>query len=183
MLLDEIVLPETKPETEWVRGRPLQKVSPKRDHSRIQGRFGAALEAWAQGRGEWGPEWRFRVAPPGEPRRPLVPDLAFVSYERLRGHDLEAIQAPAFAPDVAIEILSKGDRRLDIADKIAVYLSAGTLLVIVVDPARRTVALHDPERATLLCEQDTLVHPALPEFALDLTTLFAALDFTPPAGR
>jgi hypothetical protein len=28
MELDEIVLPETKPETEWVRGRALQKLSP-----------------------------------------------------------------------------------------------------------------------------------------------------------
>jgi len=37
MELDEIVLPETKPETEWVRGRALQKMSPMRDHSLIQG--------------------------------------------------------------------------------------------------------------------------------------------------
>jgi Uma2 family endonuclease len=35
MALHEIVLPETKPETEWVRGRPLQKVSPQRTHSRL----------------------------------------------------------------------------------------------------------------------------------------------------
>jgi hypothetical protein len=32
MSLHEIVLPETKPETEWVRGRALQKVSPTYDH-------------------------------------------------------------------------------------------------------------------------------------------------------
>jgi hypothetical protein len=29
MGIHEIVLPETKPETEWVLGRALQKVSPK----------------------------------------------------------------------------------------------------------------------------------------------------------
>jgi Uma2 family endonuclease len=28
MSLNEIVLPETKPETEWILGRPVQKVSP-----------------------------------------------------------------------------------------------------------------------------------------------------------
>jgi uncharacterized repeat protein (TIGR03803 family) len=33
MPLHEIVLPETKPETEWVCGRALQKVSPQRTHS------------------------------------------------------------------------------------------------------------------------------------------------------
>ena len=69
MSIHEIVLPETKPETEWVRGRALQKVSPKRDHSRLQGALTIALTRWATGRGEVGPEWRFRVAPPGEVRR------------------------------------------------------------------------------------------------------------------
>jgi hypothetical protein len=37
MSILEIVLPETKPETEWVRGRPLQKVSAQRTHSLLQG--------------------------------------------------------------------------------------------------------------------------------------------------
>ncbi len=36
MSLHEIVLPETKPETEWVRGRALQKVSPRYRHARCQ---------------------------------------------------------------------------------------------------------------------------------------------------
>jgi Uma2 family endonuclease len=47
----EIVLPETKPETEWVR---------------LQGALTMRLDRWATGRGEVGPEWRFRVAPRGE---------------------------------------------------------------------------------------------------------------------
>ena len=89
METSEIVLPITEPETEWVRGRPLQKVCPKRDHSRVQGQFLVALSGWGRGRGEVGPEWSFRIAVTGEPRRPLVPDIAFVSYERLSGlsHD------------------------------------------------------------------------------------------------
>ena len=62
-MLHEIVLPATKPETEWVRGRALQKMSPQRDHSRLQGMLNSALMQWAEGRGEVGPEWRFRVAP------------------------------------------------------------------------------------------------------------------------
>jgi hypothetical protein len=35
MSLHEIVLPETKPETEWVRGRALQKVSPTLRHDAL----------------------------------------------------------------------------------------------------------------------------------------------------
>lgn len=92
MPADEIVLPITEPETEWVRERPLQKVSPKRNHARVQAKLSSALDAWSRGRGEVGTEWRFRIAVPGEPRRPLVPDIAFVAFERLRGLGVDDIQ-------------------------------------------------------------------------------------------
>ena len=173
----EIVLPITNPETEWVRERPLRKVSPTRDHSRVQGELGAALLAWARGRGEAGPEWRFRVQPPHEPRRPLVPDLAFVRIERLRGLTHAELQSPAFAPDVAIEILSPGDDPRDVAAKIDVYLRAGTALVLVVDPARRTMTVHDPRQTDVRTTADVFRHEALPDFELALGPFFArALD-------
>ncbi|HEY1868265.1 MAG TPA: Uma2 family endonuclease, partial [Candidatus Cybelea sp.] len=94
MALHEIVLPETKPETEWVRGRALQKVSPQRDHSLLQLQVAMRLSLWGKGRGEVGTEWRFRVAPPGGVRRPLVPDVAYISNERLRPLSDEELQIP-----------------------------------------------------------------------------------------
>lgn len=171
----EIVLPETKPETEWVRGRPLQKVSPQRTHSRLQGELTTQLSRWAVGRGEAGPEWRFRVAPPGELRRPLVPDVAYVSNERLRPLSDQEIEIPPIAPDVAVEILSPGDRRVDLDDKIDVYLRAGSSLVIVVDPRRRTVELYDGEHAVRLNESAAIEHRALPGFSYPVSDLFAVL--------
>jgi hypothetical protein len=63
MQSDEIVLSITKPESEWVRGRAVQKVSQKRDHGRVQAELVAALVSWARGRGEVATEWRFRVQP------------------------------------------------------------------------------------------------------------------------
>jgi Uma2 family endonuclease len=175
MSIHEIVLPETKPETEWVRGRPLQKVSPKRDHSRLQGALTIALTRWATGRGEVGPEWRFRVAPPGEVRRPLVPDVAFVSNERLRPLTDEELELPPIAPDVAVEILSPDDRRIDIDSKIEVYLRAGSSLVVVVDPKRRVVELHDRDETVQLDESGIIEHWALPEFVYPVRDLFAVL--------
>lgn len=175
MAIQEIVLPETEPETEWVRGRALQKVSPKRDHSRLQGALVMRLDRWATGRGEVGPEWRFRVAPPGELRRPLVPDVAYVSNERLRPLSDEEIEVPPLAPDIAVEILSPNDRRIDVDDKIDVYLRAGSSLVIVVDPKRRIVELHDRVQTVHLDETGTLEHSALPDFAYPVRDLFAVL--------
>lgn len=177
MPLDEIVLPITEPETEWVRGRALQKMSPIRDHGRLQMKIATALDLWSRGRGEVATEWRFRIAPPGEPLRPLVPDIAFVSIDRLRGLPHEEIQAPAFAPTVAVEILSPRDNPLDVADKIAVYLHGGSSLVIVVDPKARTMTLRDADGETMLASSDVLRHSALPDFELALAPLFsAALD-------
>jgi Uma2 family endonuclease len=175
MAIHEIVLPETKPETEWVRGRALQKVSPRRDHSLLQGALTIAFTSWAAGRGETGPEWRFRVEPPGEVRRPLVPDVAYVSNDRLRPLSDSEIELPPLAPDVAVEILSPGDRRIDVNDKIAVYLRAGSSLVVVVDPKRRVVELHDCATTAYVNESGIIEHPSLPGFAYSVRDLFGVL--------
>jgi Uma2 family endonuclease len=176
MALSEIVLPTTEPETEWVRGRALQKMSPQRDHARLQTALAAALFPWAKGRGEIGTEWRFRVAPPGAPIRPLIPDISFVRNERLRGLSHEELQIPLLAPDVAFEILSLGDRRDDVDHKISVLLRSGSMLVVVVDPEPRLVELHDVSGTAILGGGGVLEHPALPGFRYPLAELFAELD-------
>jgi Uma2 family endonuclease len=176
MSIHEIVLPITKPETEWILGRAVRKVSPFRTHALLQGRLVALLARWAEGRGEVGTEWRFRIAPAGEIRRPLVPDVSYVSYERLRdleGYDLEL---PPFAPDVAVEILSPGWRRAHLEHKIGVYLAGGSQLVIVVDPAAREARLHDARGERAVRGDEAIEHAALPGFSLALPALFAVLE-------
>ena len=130
MSLHEIVLPETKPETEWVRGRALQKVSPTYDHAALQTLLATALRAWADddAHGRVGTEWRFRVAPPGEVVRPLVPDVGYLSYAALAADaPRDTVQVPLMAPTVAIEILSPDDRRADVGGtRLRPTLAAGT---------------------------------------------------------
>lgn len=175
MPIPDIVLPITEQETEWVRGRPLQKVSPTRSHSLLQSAMLMALNAWAGKRGEVGAEWRFRVTPPGKPARPLVPDVAYIAVERLRGLDGDDLEVPRLSPDVAVEILSPDDRRPDVDDKIATYLAAGSALVVIVDPRKRTVELHDDTSVILLREGETLTHVRLPGFALSISKLFGTI--------
>jgi Uma2 family endonuclease len=178
MGLHEIVLSETKPETEWVRGRALQKTSPTWEHARLQGTLFRILEDWGGAYGQTGSEWRFRLAPANALTRPLVPDVSYVRNERLRGLPHEELQTPHLALDIAVEILSPGDRSADVEDKILVYLAAGTSLVMLVDPRKRSVTLVDAEQRRTLGENETLDHPALPGFSLRLTKLFEAI--TPP---
>lgn len=175
MAARDIVLPFTEPETEWVRGRALQKVSPTRTHSLLQTAVLLALRTWAGNRGEVGAEWRFRVAPEGKPARPLVPDVAYVEVDRLRGLVGDELEVPRLSPNVAVEILSPGDRRADVDDKIATYLAAGSALVMIVDPKRRTVELHDAEASVTLGEEDLLTHLRLPGFTLSVKALFATI--------
>jgi len=178
ILLEEIVLPITEPETEWVRDRPLQKVSPTRSHSRLQLELGVSLNAWALGRGEVGTEWRFRIAPEGGRRRLVVPDISYVANERLRGHTEEELEAPSFAPNGAVEVLSPRDETRDVASKIDVYLRGGVELVIIADPRARTLALHDHSGPLRVLQAGAVQrHAALPDFELDVAGLFArALD-------
>ena len=166
MAAPDIVLPITEPETEWVRGRALQKVSPTRSHSLLQLKLGSELRAWAGRRGEVGSEWRFRVAPPGEPARPLVPDISYVRVDRLRGLTGDDLEVPRLSPD---------DRRADVDDKIATYLAAGSVLVMVVDPKTHVVELHDAQGTVTLHSGDSIAHPQLPGFELSVSNLFAVI--------
>ena len=176
MSIHEIVLPDTKPETEWILGRAVRKVSPFRTHALLQLVVGGALRSWAEGRGEVGSEWRFRPAPAGEIRRPLVPDVSYVSDARLAGLEGRELEAPAFSPDVAVEIRSPDDRARNLEHKIGVYLATGSSLVIVVDPRDRSVRLHDARGVRVLSGDDAIEHSALPGFSLTLPALFAPLD-------
>lgn len=171
----EIILPDdVKPALEWVNGRVLQKVTPKRKHALAQGTFVSALLLWCRERGNGmaGPEWHFQVQPPEEVSRTLVPDVAFVSYERLPMEQMEATDIPRVAPDVVVEVRSPGDRQKDIDEKVRVYLAAGTLVIFLVDPQTKTVSIRDPQGARTVGRDGLIEHSALPGFALEARTLF-----------
>jgi len=167
---------ETEPAMEWLLGRPIQKVSPRYAHALFQRLFAERLGAWAHDRGRVGTEWRFWLAPDGEPERYLVPDVAYLSYARLGRDERAAAEEPHVAPDVAVEIRSPDDRNILVLHKIDVYLRAGTTLVILVDPLKRTCILHDAERETTLHDADTISHAAMPGFHFNLSAPFAMLD-------
>jgi Uma2 family endonuclease len=77
-------------------------------------------------------------------------------------------------PILAIEILSPSDKIGDIADKVATYLEAGTV-VWVVDPDFRRVSVHKPGRIveTFNETQELSGEPELPGFRVLVGELFA----------
>ncbi len=173
----EIILPETEPPTEWILGRPVQKVSPKRRHAVVQAAVAERLRAWARGRGQVGTEWRFRVTPPGEVTRPLIPDVAFLSYERMNGLSAAELDTPAVAPEIVVEIVSADDRALDVDHKRDVYLRAGARLVLIIDPEGRRIDAYDAVSGYAhVSGKTTYVSHAFPGFTIAVAALFAETD-------
>lgn len=110
--------------------------------------------------------------------RVRIPDVAFVSWDRLPGRRRPEQPIPDLVPDLAVEVLSAGNTAAEMERKVQEYLRVGVRLVWVVDPVARTVLEHQPSvDAKLLRAGDSLTgDPVLPGFRLDLSTLFAELD-------
>ena len=76
------------------------------------------------------------------PRTVRVPDVSFMRADRLPPEGL----GPGLlrlAPDLAVEVLSPSESASELEEKLADYTVAGTRLIWVVDPARRTVMILD----------------------------------------
>ncbi len=107
-----------------------------------------------------------------------VPDLAFASWDRIPGRRRPTGPIADFAPDLAIEVLSRSNTRAEMVRKRREYFASGVRLVWEVDPVARTVAVFDaPDHSRVLDESQTLDGgDVLPGFALPLADLFGELD-------
>jgi Uma2 family endonuclease len=118
---------------------------------------------------------------PGQLR---LPDVSFVTWERLLAANVQNKKIAPFGPDLAVEVLSEGNTRAEIDQKRREFFAAGTRLIWVIDPKTRTAEVYDdparPNQMTLVREAETLNgDPVLPGFSLSLAALFA--DLEPPA--
>jgi Uma2 family endonuclease len=107
-----------------------------------------------------------------------LPDVAFVSWDRIPGRRFPREPIAGFAPDLAVEVLSKGNTPAEMARKRQEYFSAGVRLVWIIDLNARTATVFtQANQSTVLGEGDTLDGgELLPGFALPLGDYFSALD-------
>ncbi|MBV9647287.1 MAG: Uma2 family endonuclease [Candidatus Eremiobacteraeota bacterium] len=164
-------------EIEVVRGVEVPKASPKRRHAQLQWVIAEILGAWAGNAGEVGTEWRFWLTKPGESTETtLVPDVAYVSVARMAELSDDEAEEPPFAPDIAVEIRSPGDRERNIETKIHLYLGAGSRLVLDVDSVRRCVVGHDQHGSRTFDEAVIFEHSEAPGLSFSVRELFARSD-------
>jgi Uma2 family endonuclease len=110
------------------------------------------------------------------PHTVRVPDLSFVRADRLPAEGI----GPGllrFAPDLAVEVLSPSESALELEEKLADYTMAGTPLIWVVDPVRRTVRIMNSARPVRwLQEADTLdADDIIPGFTCAVSAIFRGI--------
>ncbi|MGH8605976.1 MAG: Uma2 family endonuclease [Gammaproteobacteria bacterium] len=102
-----------------------------------------------------------------------APDVAFVSSERLAKLGEVEGYWPG-APDLAVEVISPSDSYADVEDKVFDWRTAGTRLVIVVNPRKRAVMLYKSlSEISVLTEGDTIdANDVVPGWKLPVRNVF-----------
>jgi Uma2 family endonuclease len=102
------------------------------------------------------------------------PDVAFISRERLE----ETAPGPGFfqgPPDLAVEVRSPGDRRGEIASKVAQYLEGGVRMVWVVDTDAASLTVYTPGSAPVVLRDGDVLDggDVVPGFRCDVRRIFS----------
>lgn len=158
--------------TELVRGVLVVREPAGSRHGLVTMQLGAELAVYAKQTGAGGvyaAETGFQLAT--NPDTVRAPDIAFLARERLPPPD--ATGYPALAPDLAVEVLSPGDRPGAVLAKVADWLSAGTRLVWVLDPQRRLARIyrHDGSETSVTGDGALEGGDVLPGFRCSLASV------------
>lgn len=172
-LQEFLALPESDERYELLEGRLQPKMSPKYKHSTLQLRLLIALNQWCDQyeSGQVRPEWAVILQRHEEDWVP-VPDLTYVSYERLPASWEEDEPCPV-VPELVIEIISPGQTFGELTAKATDYLRAGVERVWIVDTKAQSVTIFRRDALPLTIRGDgTISDPLLPGLALHVTHLF-----------
>jgi Uma2 family endonuclease len=101
-------------------------------------------------------------------------DVAFIRQERIE----QATEPEGYwpgAPDLAIEMVSPNDLYTEVDEKVTDWLEAGTRMVVIINPRKRTVTVYRSLlQIVVLREQDILDGgDVVPGWALAIADIFA----------
>ncbi len=183
-LQEFLAMPESGDRSELVNGEIIPKVSPKYQHSTLQLRLLLALNQWCEsgGSGRVRPEWAVVLKRQGQDWVP-VPDLTYISYERLTVEWEEDLPCPVL-PELVIEIISPGQSFGSMTSKATDYLLAGVSRVWVVDNQGLSVTVFgNSEFPQTFWVNDTISDSLLPGLAIPVTSLFVKTGGQSPNAK
>jgi len=101
------------------------------------------------------------------------PDVVYYSYERLPREQAVPTKLHEVAPDLVVEVKSPSELWGELFSKIGEYLRVGIRVVVVLDPAKRTVSVYRGDDQAILQGDDVLTLPdVLPGFSVSVRRLF-----------
>ncbi|BAY09174.1 Uma2 family endonuclease [Calothrix sp. NIES-2098] len=166
LTLEEFLqLPETKPASEYIDGRIIQKPMPQGKHSTLQGELVPAINFVVK------PKRLARAFP--ELRctfggRSIVPDIAVFVWSRIpRDENGEVANIFPLAPDWTIEILSPDQSQTKVTKNILHCLKHGTQMGWLIDPDEQTVFVYRPKQETEVFDRLDALLP-MPSFVSEL---------------
>ncbi|MGC8642249.1 MAG: Uma2 family endonuclease [Isosphaeraceae bacterium] len=111
-----------------------------------------------------------------------IPDVAFISWARFPEKRRKRGEIPTVAPDLVVEVLSKGNTPREMKRKLDEYFRAGVRLVWYVDPRRRTVRVYTAREKSVVLDEDQHLDggDVLPGFSLSIRDWFDEAERTGP---
>lgn len=167
LALEEFLkLPETKPASEYINGKIIQKPMPKARHSRLQSKLIDAINEVTEAKqiAYAFPELRCTFSD-----RSIVPDIAVLYWQNIKlDENEEPLDDILIAPNWAIEILSPDQSSNRVTGNILHCLKYGCQLGWLIDPDDRSVMIFQPhQQPELFYREDQLI--VLPNIELELT--------------
>ena len=167
-LAEFLELPETKPASEYINGKIIQKPMPKGKHSRLQLRLCNTIYEQAESKkiASAFPELRCSFG-----TRSVVPDVAVFRWDRIPfDTDGEVPDDFLLSPDWTIEILSPDQSSNRVIGNILYCIEHGCQIGWLIDPSDRSILVFRPNQPPqLLKDNETL--PVLPEILLKITVV------------
>jgi Uma2 family endonuclease len=109
------------------------------------------------------------------PQLVRLPDVCFISWQRLPTRELPAEAVPDLVPDLAVEVLSESNTRREMERKRREYFQGGARLVWELDPRKQTARVYTNVDQFKEIGPDGSLEggDVLPGFVLPLQQLFA----------
>lgn len=159
-------LPETKPASEYIDGKIIQKPMPQGKHSTIQTEFSTTVNVILKPRQVARAFSELRCTFGG---RSTVPDVSVFTWKRIpRDQNGEVANTFPMAPDWTIEILSPDQSQTKVTKNILHCLNHGTQMGWLIDPDEQTVFVYLPKQQPEVFDDLEQSLPA-PSFASELS--------------
>jgi Uma2 family endonuclease len=103
-----------------------------------------------------------------------APDVTFARWDKFPNRRLPAAAVPTVIPDLAVEVLSRGNTRSEMEAKLDDYFAAGVQSVWLIEPLQQTAKLYSSRDIFSEIQGDGVLvaSSVLPGFELPLNSLF-----------